>query len=264
MTDTTTTNGQAATDSSTGTTVNAPGGNAGASGSSAQITGNGPDAGAIESFFDPASIAGKPELEAAYKQMQSSYTKRMQEYAKHRPKVEAYDAFERDPLGTMQRLAQQYGYQFVQAGKDQPKDWAPQTWDDVLAKAKEEVRKDMQPVFNELKSLKQQNVETYLNSHYPDWKTFETEMMDTLREHPSLVGDPDKLYRLSVPDEVWKARAAKEAMQKIRGAADNAQVSGAGTTKQTQQEPTGPFSFSQAIEVARSRLQGRGVKRPAG
>src|ERR1051325_9370510 len=121
MTDTTATNGQAATDSS-GTTVNAPGGSNGASGSTAQTTGSGSVADAIKSFFDPASIAGKPELEAAYKQMQGSYTKRMQEFAKHRTKIDAYDAFERDPLGTMRNIAQQYGYQFVQAGKDQPKD----------------------------------------------------------------------------------------------------------------------------------------------
>lgn len=264
MTDTTASNGQAAADSS-GTTAQAPAGSNGSTGSTAQTTGHGPAADAGDSFFDPASIAGKPELEAAYKQMQGSYTKKMQDFAKHRPKIDAYDAFERDPLGTMQRIAQQYGYQFVQAGKDQPKDWAPQSWDDVMARAKEEVLKEMRPVFNEVKSLKQQNVETYLNTHHPDWKTYETEMMDTLKEHPSLVSDPDKLYRLSVPMEVWQARATKEALQKLQARTDNAQVSGGNTTtRQTTQEPTGPLSFNQAVEVARSRLQQRGVKRPAG
>lgn len=263
MADTTVANGQAAADSS-GTTANAPGSDAGASGSSQQTTGNGPDAGAIESFFDPASIAGKPELEAAYKQMQGSYTKRMQEFAKHRPKIDAYDRFERDPLGTIRELAQQFGWQLVQQGKDPPKDWAPQSWDDVMAKAKEEVLKDMAPVFNEVKSLKKQNVETYLSTHYPDWKTYETEMMDTLREHPSLVGDPDKLYRLSVPDEVWRARATKEAMQRLKAATDNAQVSGGGTAKQTTQAPTGKLTFDQAVAFARTQLAKKGIRAPAG
>jgi hypothetical protein len=262
MTDTTATEGQAATDSA-GTTVNAPNGTNGTSGSAAQTTGTGPVADAIDSFFDPASIAGKPELEAAYKQMQGSYTKRMQDIAKHRPKIEAYERFEKDPVGTLKQLAQSYGYQFVQAGENQPKDWAPQSWDDVMAKAKEEVLKEMRPVFNEVKSLKKQNVESYLDTHFSDWRTYESEMMETLQAHPSLVNSPDKLYRLSVPDQVWEARATKAAMQRLKGATDNAQVSGGTTVKQTSTVPTGPLSFNQAVEVAKSRLAAQGLKRPA-
>src|SRR6476659_713228 len=104
MTDPVAEGGQATPDS-TGTTGNAPNPGAGDSGRAAQTTGNGPVADAIESFFDPASIQGKPELEAAYKQMQSSYTKRMQELSKLRPKIDAYDRFEKDPLGTMRQIA---------------------------------------------------------------------------------------------------------------------------------------------------------------
>src|ERR1051325_6293344 len=155
MTDTTATNGQAATDSS-GTTVNAPGGSNGASGSTAQTTGSGSVADAIESFFDPASIAGKPELEAAYKQMQGSYTKRMQEFAKHRPKVEAYDRFERDPVGTMQQPPQQFGSERVQKGQDAPADQDFKSWDDVEKHFFDKFQKKMlNPVIAEVRSLEQ-------------------------------------------------------------------------------------------------------------
>lgn len=256
------TEGQAGADS-VGTTADAPGGNEGSSVGSAQTTGNGPGADAIESFFDPASIQDKPELLAAYKQMQASYTKRMQDMARHRTKIDAYDRFERDPMGTMQQLAAQYGFQLVQRGQDQPKDWNPQSWDEVMAEAEKRVLQKMQPVLGELKELKKQNIETYLDSKYTDWRTYETDMMDLLKEHPSLVKDPDKLYRLAVPSEVLEARAAKAALQKLRGTSDNAQVSGGTTTKQTTTEPTGPLSFEQAVEVARQRLQRQGVKRPA-
>jgi len=251
--------GQAAPDS-TGTIGNAPNVNAGGSEGTVQTTGNGPDASAIESFFDPTSIAGKPELEAAYKQMQGSYTKRMQEFSKHRPKLEAYDRFEKDPLGTMRQLAAQYGYQFVQSGENQPKDWSPQSWDDVMAKAKEEVLKEMQPVFNEVKSLKKQNIETHLDTNHPDWRTYEEAMMDNLKAHPSLVQDPDKLYRMSVPSEVLEAKASAKAMQKLKGSQEHAQVSGGTTSKQTIQAPTGPLSFDQAVAVAKQRISaGRGA-----
>ncbi len=261
MTDETMTAGQAATDS-IGTTVNAPVGN-GTSVSSAQATGNGSVADAIESFFDPASIAGKPELELAYKQMQGSYTKKLQEFSKHRPKIDAYDKFEKDPLGTLRQMAAQYGYQFVQGNPEGPKDFQPQSWDDVMAKAKEEVLKEMAPVFNEVKSLKKQNVESYLDTNHSDWRTYEDQMMETLKTHPSLVNDPDKLYRLSVPEKVWEARATQQAMQRLKATSDNGQVSGGTTVKQTVQTPTGPLNFNQAVEAAKAKLQSLGMRRPA-
>lgn len=265
MTDTNVQGGQAQADS-TGTTAQAPVQGAGTSVGNGQTTGNGPDAGAMESFFDPASIADKPELQSAYKQMQASYTKRMQDFAKHRTKIDAYDRFEKDPLGTLRELATNYGWQLVQRGdKDQSQDWNPQSWDDVMAKAKEEVLKEMRPVFNEVKTLKKQNIEARLDSQYPDWRTYEDAMMDKLRAHPSLVEDPDALYRLSVPSEIWEARATSKAMQKLKGASENAQVSGGSTTtKQTTQEPTGPVSFDQAVDIARKRIAAQGLRRPAG
>jgi len=258
--------GQAAADS-TGTTVHAPDASAGTSGSSAQTTGNGPDAGAIESFFDPTSIADKPELQAAYKQMQGSFTKRMQEMAKHRPKIDAYDRFEKDPMGTMRQLAAQYGWQLVQNGQnqEQSKDWSPQTWDDVLGKAKQEVMKDMKPVFEEITNLKKQNVETYLDNKFPDWRTYEPQMLETLQAHPSLVKDPDALYRLAVPTEVWQARATKEAMAKLAAKGEQAKISGGNaTTKPTPSGPTGKLTFDQAVQAAKEKLAAQGLRRPAG
>ncbi len=265
MTDTTASNGQAAADP-TGTTANAPGGSNGASVSSAQTTGNGPDAAAIESFFDPASIQDKPELMAAYKQMQGSYTKRMQEYAKHRPKIDAYDNFERNPVGTMQQLAAQYGYQLVQRGQDQTQDQNFQSWDDVEKHFFEKFKKqELQPVVREVQNLKKQSIEMQLDKDFPDWRTFEGEMMEKLREHPSLVSDPATLYRMSVPAEVLEARAYKAAMQKLKGATEHAQVAGGSSTaKQTSQAPTGPMTFDQAVKFAQRKLQQQGIRRPAG
>lgn len=254
-----------------GTTAAAPSSGTGTPGSTAQTTGNGPEpsATAIESFFDPASIAGKPELELAYKQMQAQFTKRMQAVAKDKTKVEAYDRFQSDPLGVMRQIAAQYGYQFVQGppnggGNGTPEAWNPQSWDDVMARAKELVLEEMKPVFDEVRGLKKQNIETYMDSKYADWRTYETEMMETLRAHPSLVGDPDKLYRLSVPPEVLEARATKAAMARLQATTQQSQVSGPSTTQApTSAAPTGPMSFQQAVEHAKKQLAAKGLTRPA-
>lgn len=257
----TATDGQAQADS-TGTTAAAPA-QVPTSGGQAQTTGNGSDATAHESFFDPRAIEGKPELQSAYKQMQGEFTKRMQKFREHQSKLDNYSRFEKDPVGTMQTVAAQLGYQLVQRGQEQPKDWNPQSWDDVMAEAEKRVMDKMKPVFGELKDLKKQNIEQYLDSKYTDWRTFEDAMMETLREHPSLVKDPDKLYRLAVPANVLEARAAQAAMAKIKGATEHAQVSGGATSKQTTSEPTGKLSFDQAVAVAKKRLASQGLRAPA-
>lgn len=255
--------GQAEADSP-GTTADAPSANAGNSEGHTQTTASGPGE-AMESFFDPSSIKGKPELESAYKQMQSAFTKRMQETAAHRSKIEAYDRFQQNPVETMQQLAASLGYKMVQGGTEQPKDWNPQSWDDVMAEAEKRVLKKMEPVYGELRQLKKQSVEGYLDSNYADWRTYEDDMLKALQTHPSLANDPDALYRLAVPSEVWEARAMKTAMQKLKTSGDAATVQGGNkTTRPTTSEPTGPLTFDQAVEIAKKRVASAGLSRPAG
>jgi RecG-like helicase len=262
MAETTQTGGPAAADS-TGTTAQAPAGTNNGSGSQTQTTSSGSDE---DSFFDPKSIADKPELMSAYKQMQRDYTKGKQSIKAHQQKIEAYDRFTSSPVETMQQIASQYGYRMVQAAQEKQgeEDWNPQTWDDVMARAKKEVMKDLQPVYSELRELKKRNVETYLDTEHPDWRTYEDGMMDKLKNHPSLVNDPDSLYRLAVPDNILKARATKEAIEKLKTAGDGASVGGGSrTTRETSQTPSGPLTFDQAVEVARQKLARQGLKRPA-
>jgi hypothetical protein len=251
--------GQVGADSA-GTTAEAPTANIAGSEGSAPTSVSAPES-AVESFFDPASIRGKPELESAYKQMQSAFTKRMQGVSQDRSKIDAYDQFSRDPVGTVQRIATQMGYKLVQPGNEQPKDWNPQTWDDVLGEAEKRVLRRMEPVYNELRDLKKQSVETYLDDKYADWRTYEDDMLTTLQRHPSLANDPDSLYRLSVPSEVWEARATKQAMEKLQQRTESGQVAGGTkTTRPVASAPSGPLSFDQAVDAARRKLAGMGLR----
>lgn len=256
-----TTQGQGAEGSLNGTTQAPPEGNAGQSAATAQTTHSGPDA--EGSFFDPESIKGKPELESLAKQLQASYTKKTQAIAKDRTKVEQYDKFMANPIDTMREIAQQMGWQLVQ-GQAPSSDGKPKTydnWDQVMEDAEARVMDKLKPAFGELQNLKKQNIEMYLDNNFSDWRTYEDDMMDNLRKHPSLVEDPATLYRLSVPNEVLEAKAMKKAMAKLNG--DTQQVSGQSTTtKQTGEKPSGPLSFEQSVEVARQTLAKRGMTAP--
>ncbi len=257
--------GQAApANSGNGTTAAAPSATQGQSAAPVQTTATSGTSGEVESFFDPKSIEHSPELKAAYKQMQGKWTKEMQRFKEGGKKVEAYDSFLANPLESMQRLAQQYGFNLVQ--KDpKAKDGeaqTPKTWDDVYTRAKQEVLKELQPVLGEVRNLKQQNVEAYLDNRHPDWRTYEDDMLQTLQKHPSLANDPDSLYRLSVPSEVLEARAHKAALAKLKGSGEAGQVSGARATTQTatNEAPKIGSSFNDHVAFAKAELARQGIR----
>ena len=235
-----------------------------------QTTGKGSEAEAIESFFDPKDVIGTPN-EAGYKQMQAAFTKGMQGVKDQQTKIDAYDAFQRDPRGTIEQMAKQYGYNFVQSDPNQSGDdsWQPKTWDDVMERATEiarkELRQEFEPLTSEVQDLKRRNVESYLDAEHPDWRTYEGRMVDTLKAHPSMASDPDKLYQLSVPPELLEQRATKAAIAKLKGESVSSEVSGNKTTSvSTTTEPTGPISLQDAVKVAKSRLAAQGIARPVG
>lgn len=225
----------------------------------ANQTTSGPDS---ETFFDPKDIP--EELLPAYKQMQGAFTKRMTEAANHRNKIAAYDEFAKDPLGTMKKLSQQYGYALVE-GAPKDKDFNPQTWDDVINKTKDEARsevlKELQPVLDQVKTMRRNSVETQLNDIDPQWRVYEDQMMETLETHPSLVNDPEKLYRISVPDDVYEKKAYEKALKKINSKASEGQMSGGSrTNKKPSDKPSGPLSFDQAVDAAKAQLASEGIR----
>tara|TARA_R100001530_G_scaffold20511_1_gene17080 strand:+ start:2163 stop:2951 length:789 start_codon:yes stop_codon:yes gene_type:complete len=259
MTEPNASEGQVETDS-TGTTVEAPRASEGHPVTSSQTTSIGPGETDAESFFDPKDLEGKPELQSAYKHMQGRFTKAMQGVKGNQPKIDAYDGFLADPVGTLHQIAAQQGYKVVPSdGKTDSEDWQPNSWGDVMSRARNEVLRDMGPVLDEVRNLKKQNVETYLDSNYADWRVYEDDMVSNLQAHPSLASDPDKLYQISVPSEILQAKATKEALAKIKGVGEAGKVSGARRTQETSQGPSGPLSLDQAVTVAKQRLADQGV-----
>lgn len=255
--------GQAAKTDPKGATAAAPSSTQGQPPAPSQTTAAGTGSGDVESFFDPKSIDHSPELKAAYKQMQGKWTKEMQRFKEHGKKIEAYDSIVSNPMAAVQQYAQANGYTLVQKDpKAKEGDDTPKTWADVYARAKEESLKELQPLVSEVRQLKQQNVEQYLDNEYPDWRTFEPEMMDKLKRHPTLAGDMDTLYQVALPEAVRESRAMKAAQAKLLATSEAGQISGASAaTKQTTTNaPPKGASFNDYVEWAKQKLARDGIR----
>lgn len=220
-------------------------------------------------FFDPSALS--EELKPAYKQMQAAFTKKMQGLSTERQKIEAYNQFMADPIGQMQQVARQYGYSLTRAEaaqtlnqQGQSQQWEPQSWDEVMQKAEERaeqrVMEKLQPFLGNIQKVTAQTIERQLSEIDPNWRSYEDDMRSTLADHPTLVNDVAKLYRLSVPEEVLTSRAVQTALAKFQSKAEQAKVGG--TTKTSRSEPAMPDitkmksgdAFNAAVEMARKML----------
>ena len=221
-------------------------------------------------FFDPREIQDDPKLQAAYKQMQRAYTKKMQSISDQRQKIDAYDAFYQNPIEQVQRIAQQYGYSLSraeaqQAVNQQNDDWQPNNWNDVMTRATEiaekRIMEKMNPVFSQVQNMRKQSIESQLSEIDPTWQQYEDRMKGNLNTHPSLANDPVMLYRVSVPTEVLESRATQAALRKMEARQQSAQVSGKSTTSKNPASglPDGPVSFQDAVAAAKKSLADQGI-----
>jgi hypothetical protein len=224
-------------------------------------------------FYDPKDVP--VELQDSYKRMQGSYTKKMQEissFAKeHRQKVEAYDNFMRDPVGTMQQLAAQQGYRLTKAeaaaaAAQAATEFQPKTWDDVISRAKSEAKQELlaelQPFMSEIRNTKRSQIETALDSEYPEWRAHEEDMVKLINQHPTLASDPAMLVRLAIPKEVMESKATQAALEKLRKKTEaNKATSGSTTTKMATDTKPGVFKdINEAVAFAKERLRREGQR----
>jgi len=223
---------------------------------------------AENSFFDPKVLSDKPELAPAYKQMQQAFTRKTQEIAKSRQKIEAYDAFMSDPIGQMQQIASQHGYSITRGQaqqaidqQQQGPDWQPNSWDDVFTRAEERaeqrIMQKFAPLLQNVREIKAQSIEQQLEKIDPSWRLYEDDMRANMTKHPTLVSDVATLYRLSVPEDVSTSRAVAEALKKLQSKTEAAHVGSKSTTSKTTPAPRQVNSFQDAVEEAKRILAER-------
>lgn len=229
-------------------------------------------------FIDPKNLP--PELQAHYKEMQKAFSKKMEALSKDRAKIEAYDAFSHDPVGNLQRMAAQMGYRLTRAeaaamaaegqGGADPNNWEPKTWGEVIQKISQAARagllQELSPLIGQVTEMRKSSIEKMLDDSCPDWRTYEDEMKANIQAHPSLVNDPVKLYRISVPPEVLESRATQAALKKLEQKVKGGGTGGPSTTTRHQAATFGekPLSFHEAVAAAKARLAEQGITAPPG
>ena len=198
--------------------------------------------------------------------MQGAFTKKMQGISASREKVAAYDAFMRDPEGSVRQLAGQYGLNVAGTPQPQePQQFAPDTWEDVISRARDEAKQDvfreLQPFLSELQSQKRSSIEQTLDASVPEWRQYEDEMSTLLGSHPTLVNDPTMLAKLAIPEEVQKGKAMQAALAKMQDKGKAAQAtSGSQTTEVPDTlKPKKGSSFAESVALARKQLAAKGV-----
>jgi len=211
-----------------------------------------------ESFFDINEL--DPGLLPAYKQMQGAFSKKMGGFTEQQSKIDAFDAFQNDPQAEIRRMAQQYGIELGQPKAEENFD--PQNWDDVMSMAKSQIMEELSPLFKDVQATKKASIETKLDSDYPDWRTYETEMIGLLKTHPSLSQDTDMLYKMAVPESIQMAKATKIALDKLKNKTDGATMSSGSTTARQLDKSKTVSSFSEAVQMAKQNLADQGVTKP--
>ena len=228
---------------------------------------------AEESFlekFDPTTLS--EELQPAYqsldKQFKAALTKKTQAIAKQKQKIEAYDAFEANPIETLKRIASQYGLNVEPIGKKSSEtgqfdqNWQPQSWDEVFElfmsnltpKLEQQFMGRLQPIFDSLQKVTSDNIEKQLGEIDKDWKIYEDEMTENMKLHPTLAKDVAKLYRISVPEDVLKSKYTQAALKKFEDKAASAKVQGKSSVQSSSPIQDKKMTFQESIEWAKRKL----------
>jgi len=214
-------------------------------------------------FFDPATVP--PELLPAYKQMQGAFTKKAQEIARERDKVNAFNAFLSNPYAPeMAQFLAQYGYVPANHQQQNPQptqsgEYQPESWEALLqeaeARAERRVLERISPYLNQVQQQGAKAVESQLDKIDSNWREYENEMAALVREHPSLVKHPDKLYRLAVPPEILEAKAIQQALSKFQKQGQHAAVETRAGTPRSQPAKRKITSWEEAVAAASEQVR---------
>ena len=120
-----------------------------------------------------------------------------------------------------------------------------------------------QPVVGKVREMTQASIEQNLSKIDPEWKNYEANMAAVMQKHPTLVNDPETLYRMAVPQEVFEAKATQAALAKLKSQADGSRVSGSTNKKQPAGDgPPKGATFAETAEWAKAKLARDGITPP--
>lgn len=165
----------------------------------------------VEGGYDPTTMDGP----GVHKYWQKHYTRSQQDASDLRQQVQQFQAIQNNPAPHIQQWLQQQGLTAVrqgeqpQGGGEEGYDGEGQPYQPVQPKIPPEAMQWALQTTQQVQRMQMTNIIRDLNDGFPDWQDYEAEIMQSLKEYPNLANNPDKLYRMSVPDHVFEARLAK-------------------------------------------------------
>lgn len=173
-----------------------------------------------DSVADGRYDYGQMTSEQVHKHWQGEYTKKSQELAELRKQMEPMLEIQRNPLPAIQQYLQQYGYQVVRQGANNPDDPygdpQPQPGVDpnmLLSQMQQYVNQQITPLQQSLQQQVVNNVVQELNTSFPEWEQYEGPIKSNLAKYPNLAHDIDALYNMSVPQQVREARVYQKFLE---------------------------------------------------
>lgn len=208
------------------------------------------------------------------RQMMAAYTRKTQDVAKEKQKIDAYNMFEKNPEGTIRQIAQQMGFDVIprghqpqaQSGMVDTANWEPQTWEEVLVRAKEQARESLmaeikpllEPLYQNLQQVKSQGIENQLSQIDENWRIYEDEIKSNMEFiKPDLLKTAEgikKLYRMSVPDEVFTSKATQQAIKQYEQKVKSAQIESKSKVNHTTPSIGKINSYDDAVKAAKKAL----------
>jgi hypothetical protein len=209
----------------------------------------------VEEIYDINALP--EELQPLAKKLQASFTKKMQKLSGERQKIEVYDQFAADPVGTMKRLAKSYGYDLKELGasdiSSKSEDETVEQW--LEKRLEDKLSRVLQPYAEKLGKIEESTFKTYLDTFYPDWYDYEDQMVDLLRKHPTLRNDIDTLYQLATIDKV-ESKTIKETIESFKKKKDNIVDANKQSTANVNLEPSTErrMSLKEAMQLAKKQI----------
>jgi len=157
---------------------------------------------------------GKMTPEEVHKHWQREYTRKSQELSEVRKQLEPWTQIQQNPLPAIQQYLQQYGYEITRAGQNTPDDpyaepgqHQPQVDQRMLlSQMQNYIQQQIAPIQESIQQQTMNTVVSELNTHFPDWQSYEGPIKDNLSKYPNLAYDIEGLYNMSVPPKVRESR----------------------------------------------------------
>lgn len=202
-----------------------------------------------DSFDDPSQYP--KELKTKWKQMQASYTRKMQGLKEAKDKANLYDQIMSDPENIVSKLAEKAGLKVSK--EEKVEDDVPEGGDSALAFIRKEIRKaieaELGPVRHDQQKLKVSQSMAYLDKTYPDWKLYDDVMTDLVKKHPTLSEDLDTLFTMA------KSKASAFEQRKAGSQKKPSVVTKPSTGgRNVATKPTKINSLDEAISAAKKEL----------